>query len=109
MPCECRVNGVHVHAPAVVAMRAWLQACAHSKGVLDGASPQIALPQASVTDVTATAMSKLGKNVAPGDLLVITADGLGGRGKYIFASFHGDTDGLATLPVRVTPCHSRRS
>ena len=37
--------------------------------------------------------------VASGDLLVLTAAGKAGGRKYVLASFHGDTDGLATLPV----------
>lgn len=36
--------------------------------------------------------------IANGDLLVMTAED-SMRHKYIFASFHGDTNGLATLPV----------
>eukprot|EP01060_Flectonema_neradi_P000566 TRINITY_DN10354_c0_g1_i4.p1 TRINITY_DN10354_c0_g1~~TRINITY_DN10354_c0_g1_i4.p1 ORF type:complete len:1280 (+),score=250.40 TRINITY_DN10354_c0_g1_i4:172-4011(+) len=39
-----------------------------------------------------------GAPVAPGDLLVITAVSKSGV-PFIFASFHGDTDGLATIPV----------
>ena len=36
--------------------------------------------------------------VASGDLLVMGAEDIMGR-KYLLASFHGDTNGLATLPV----------
>eukprot|EP00908_Phaeocystis_cordata_P013130 Transcript_24161.p1 GENE.Transcript_24161~~Transcript_24161.p1 ORF type:complete len:449 (-),score=191.87 Transcript_24161:963-2204(-) len=61
-----------------------------------------AFDAASVADVTAEAMgalSEAGKGkVASGDLLVVTATAKSGR-KYVLASFHGDTDGLATLPV----------
>jgi hypothetical protein len=37
--------------------------------------------------------------VSPGDLLVITANGKDNNIKYVLASFHGDTNGLATIPV----------
>ena len=51
--------------------------------------------------------------VASGDLLVMGAEDIMGR-KYLLASFHGDTNGLATLPVlaavhelaRTLPDHS---
>ena len=36
--------------------------------------------------------------VASGDLLVMGAEDIMGR-KYLLASFHGDTNGLATIPV----------
>ena len=36
--------------------------------------------------------------VAPGDLLLLSVDDVFGR-SYLLASFHGDTNGLATLPV----------
>ena len=36
--------------------------------------------------------------MANGDLLVISATDVFGR-SYLLASFHGDTNGLATLPV----------
>lgn len=36
--------------------------------------------------------------VASGDLLVMGAEDIMGR-KYLLASFHGDTNGLATRPV----------
>ena len=36
--------------------------------------------------------------VAPGDLLLLSVDDVQGR-SYLLASFHGDTNGLATLPV----------
>jgi hypothetical protein len=43
--------------------------------------------------------------IAKGDLLALTAtDTLDGM-KYLFASFHGDTNGLATIPV-VTAVHA---
>ena len=38
-----------------------------------------------------------------GDLFVIKADHVDGT-KYLFASFHGDTNGLLTIPV-VTAVH----
>ena len=52
----------------------------------------------SVVDVTAKAMELLpaeGTKPADGDLLVLTANDKGGK-PYLLASFHGDTDGLAT-------------
>ena len=36
--------------------------------------------------------------VAPGDLLLVTATHRDGT-RYLLGSFHGDTDGLATLPT----------
>jgi len=36
--------------------------------------------------------------VAPGDLLLVSCADMRGR-QYLLASFHGDTNGLATLPV----------
>uniref|UniRef100_A0A7S0MPE3 Endonuclease/exonuclease/phosphatase domain-containing protein n=1 Tax=Pyramimonas obovata TaxID=1411642 RepID=A0A7S0MPE3_9CHLO len=38
------------------------------------------------------------ESVADGDLLAITVEGANGV-KYMLASFHGDTNGLATIPV----------
>ena len=62
-----------------------------------------AFDAASVVDVTDQAMASLSTEakgkVASGDLLVLTAAGKAGGRKYVLASFHGDTDGLATLPV----------
>ena len=52
----------------------------------------------SVVDVTARAMELLpaeGTKPADGDLIVITATDKRGKA-YLLASFHGDTDGLAT-------------
>ena len=43
-------------------------------------------------------MAAVGEEVAPGDLLVVTATHHDGT-RYLLASFHGDTDGLATLPT----------
>lgn len=43
--------------------------------------------------------------VANGDLLVLTAVDITDKTKYLFASFHGDTNGLATIPV-VTAVHN---
>ena len=62
-----------------------------------------AFDAASVVDVTDQAMAALSTEakgkVASGDLLVLTASDKAGGRKYVLASFHGDTDGLATLPV----------
>jgi hypothetical protein len=50
-------------------------------------------------------MDKLGKStgsaapVSKGDLLAITTTSLVNGNKYLFCSFHGDTNGLATIPV----------
>ena len=55
---------------------------------------------ASVREHTAEVMATFDKAtpVANGDLLVIFAVDVFGR-SYLLASFHGDTNGLATLPV----------
>jgi len=55
---------------------------------------------ASVREHTAEIMATFDKAtpVASGDLLVISATDAFGR-SYLLASFHGDTNGLATLPV----------
>merc|ERR1719424_1160379 len=55
---------------------------------------------ASVREHTAEVMATFDKAtpVANGDLLVISAVDVFGR-SYLLASFHGDTNGLATLPV----------
>jgi len=55
---------------------------------------------ASVQEHTQAVMSSFDKSVpvANGDLLVISAVDVVGR-KYLLASFHGDTNGLATLRV----------
>ena len=54
----------------------------------------------SVREHTAEVMATFDKAtpVANGDLLVISAVDVFGR-RYLLASFHGDTNGLATLPV----------
>jgi len=54
----------------------------------------------SVSEHTEQVMSTFSKSVpvANGDLLVLSATDSHGR-KYLLASFHGDTNGLATLPV----------
>ena len=54
----------------------------------------------SIVDHTSSVMSAFDKSVpvASGDLLVMAAEDVLGR-KYLLASFHGDTNGLATLPV----------
>jgi len=53
-----------------------------------------------IVDHTASVMAKFDKSVpvALGDLLVMGVEDVLGR-KYLLASFHGDTNGLATLPV----------
>jgi len=53
-----------------------------------------------VREHTAEIMASFDKTtpVANGDLLVISATDVFGR-SYLLASFHGDTNGLATLPV----------
>ena len=52
-----------------------------------------------VTEVTDLVAAQLPKNtVAPGDLLVLAAVDANDKA-YVFASFHGDTNGLATKPV----------
>lgn len=55
---------------------------------------------ATVRDHTAAASAAFDKSVpvAEGDLLVISVEDTLGR-KYLLASFHGDTNGLATAPV----------
>lgn len=61
-----------------------------------------------VVDVTSDVMSSLlpkkhrqlkSVPVAEGDLLVLSAYDTRTKAKYLFASFHGDTNGLATVPV----------
>jgi len=54
----------------------------------------------TVTERTADVMAGFDKSVpvALGDLIVLTAADSLGR-KYVLASFHGDTNGLATRPV----------
>jgi len=56
--------------------------------------------EGSVREHTATVMGSFQTSVpvANGDLLVLTAEDVLGR-HYLLASFHGDTNGLATLPV----------
>jgi len=53
-----------------------------------------------LVDHTSTVMASFDKSVpvANGDLLVMGVEDVVGR-KYLLASFHGDTNGLATLPV----------
>lgn len=58
----------------------------------------------SVAELTDRAMALLPAGdipIAPGDLLVICAAGAGSLAerKYLLASFHGDTNGLASVPV----------
>ena len=55
-----------------------------------------AFDPATVIDVTEDAMAAVGDNVAAGDLLVLRVTHRDGT-PYLIASFHGDTDGLATL------------
>ena len=47
----------------------------------------------SVVDVTSQLEFSKPKMVAPGDILCIRT------GRFLFASFHGDTNGMATIPV----------
>ena len=59
-------------------------------------------------DETAEVMNEFPKDlkvpIVNGDLFVLSAtDKVDGQ-KYLFASFHGDTNGLATIPV-VTAVH----
>jgi hypothetical protein len=56
-----------------------------------------------VTDVTSRILKKADHShpvpVMDGDLLVLTAIDAVDGARYIFASFHGDTNGLSTVPV----------
>lgn len=55
----------------------------------------------SVQELTSKAVAYFTDSETPianGDLLVVAVDDVLGR-KYLLASFHGDTNGLATLPV----------
>ena len=69
-------------------------------------TPPFSIPRSSqksleVMQILQTMSTSSGKPapVAPGDLLVITAvKKLSGQ-KYLLASFHGDTNGLATIPI----------
>jgi len=56
--------------------------------------------EASLVDRTEEVMKTFDRNVpvAPGDLFVLQVDDTLGR-PYLLASFHGDTNGLATIPV----------
>jgi len=57
--------------------------------------------EASICDVTAAVMDLVpteGAKIADGDLIVIKAADKSGQ-QYLLASFHGDTDGLATAPT----------
>ena len=56
---------------------------------------------AGAADVTAEARAKFpsgGAAISDGDLIVITVSDASGR-PFLLASFHGDTDGLATAPT----------
>jgi hypothetical protein len=55
----------------------------------------------SVTEITATVKSHLPTSVATGngDILCIAVNSLDGKKKFVICSFHGDTDGLQTIPV----------
>jgi len=57
-------------------------------------------PSGLTAEVTAEAMAELGdvKGVDKGDLVALTAVDAKGR-SFLIASFHGDTNGLATKPV----------
>jgi len=52
------------------------------------------------SEVTAECVANLPENapVSAGDLCAVATDGVDGN-KYLLASFHGDTNGLATIPV----------
>jgi hypothetical protein len=57
-----------------------------------------------VVEVTKSVMNSFSNSskkvpVENGDLLVVLATDVVSNSKYIFASFHGDTNGLATIPV----------
>ncbi len=55
-----------------------------------------------IKDVTLDVLGTIGGKsvpVAPGDLIVLTAQRNSDNVKYILASFHGDTNGLATKPI----------
>ena len=55
----------------------------------------------TVTEITDEALNNLGGDwVAAGDLLAITIEGRCGN-RFILASFHGDSNGLATQPLVV--------
>ena len=56
--------------------------------------------EGSTIDVTehVVRMAGGGKWIAPGDLCAMTLQGVDGR-RYFLASFHGDTNGRASLPV----------
>ena len=56
-------------------------------------TPEIMGSFAGATDANGKAVP-----VADGDLLAVSATDFSGRG-FVFASFHGDTNGLATIPV----------
>jgi hypothetical protein len=57
---------------------------------------------AKYTEITDLVQNEFGdadkKMVAKGDVLAITTENAAGE-KFVIASFHGDTDGLATIPV----------
>jgi len=52
----------------------------------------------SVTEVTAQVLGELDVGVQDGDLLAITCTATDGE-RFLFGSFHGDTQGLQTIPV----------
>jgi len=54
----------------------------------------------TVKEVTAAVLAGVEGKIAPekGDLLALTVKDLQGQ-EYVFGSFHGDTDGLATVPT----------
>mmetsp|Transcript_3630 Transcript_3630/g.8334 ORF Transcript_3630/g.8334 Transcript_3630/m.8334 type:complete len:669 (+) Transcript_3630:248-2254(+) len=76
--------------------------------VLDGKRDQNSLIFASreifieetAVEVTEEVLSLVeGKWAAAGDLVAFRIDGAAGGQKYLLSSFHGDSNGLATLPV----------
>lgn len=53
---------------------------------------------AEITDLVQKEFGDAKVPVAKGDILAITTENAAGE-KFVIASFHGDTDGLATIPV----------
>ena len=56
-----------------------------------------------IVEVTADVLAELGTSkkvpIANGDLIAVTAIKVDDGSRYLLASFHGDTNGLATIPV----------
>ena len=58
----------------------------------------------NIVEVTSDVTAILNENnadapVSKGDIFVITATSVANNADYVFASFHGDTNGLATIPI----------